>query len=80
MIEDTDGIVVWPFVQAFVVRALLKAGKLDDALHHLTTLHAHVGYPEWIDPRTGVAYGAPEQLWSAAGYALAFLEARASLR
>ncbi len=80
VIEGTDGIVVWPFVQAFVVRALLKAGEHEDALHHLKTLHMHAGFPEWIDPRTGIAYGAPEQLWSAAGYLLARLEAESHFR
>ncbi len=80
VIEATDGVVVWPFVQAFVVRALLRAEKGEEAAHHLRTLHRHPTFPEWIDPRTGEWYGAAEQLWSAAGYALAFLEATAFRR
>ncbi len=77
VIERTNGVVVWPFVQAFVVRALLGEGRREyreEGLRQLQVLHAHPGFDEWFDPSTGIGYGAPEQLWSAAGYALAFLE------
>lgn len=73
MIEETDGVVVWPFVVGFVILALLKMEHSDVAREQFNKLLKMDGFREYYDPRTGIGYGAAEQLWSAALYLRAYL-------
>lgn len=72
VIEETDGVVVWPFVVGSVVVAATELGQNGLARNQFEKLHALEGFWEWYDPRTGKGYGAPGQLWSAALYLRAF--------
>lgn len=76
VIEETDGVVVWPFVVGYTVLAALKLAPDEQtyefAREQFVKLHALEGFWEWYDPRTGKGYGAPAQLWSAALYLRAF--------
>ncbi len=90
VIEETNGVVVWPFIVGFTVLASLKmadhARHCEDASRwqgeysrgllsasrwqsfayaQLRKLLALDGFREWYDPRSGLGYGAIQQLWSA---------------
>ena len=68
MIEDTQGIVVWPFVIGFTVLALRKLGVVDVADAQYRKLISLSGFREYYDPRTGEGYGAAAQTWSSVLY------------
>lgn len=85
IIERTDGVVVWPFIQGYTVLALCKmatasaeADKLWFSSHCADMARAEfakmnrTGMAEWYDPATAAACGAPQQGWSAALYLLAY--------
>ena len=65
MIEETDGVVVWPFVVGFVILASLKMQHENFAREQFNKLLMLEGFREYYDPRIGKGYGAAEQLWSA---------------
>jgi len=60
--------VVWPYINAFVILALIKMGRKNVALEHWERWNKLKGFYEWYDPETGTGYGDPEQLWSACLY------------
>jgi glycogen debranching enzyme len=71
---------IWPFVGGFYVAALVKAGRLAEARHHLIKL-AEVNrqgceeeweFNEWCHGRTGQPMGYPHQAWSAGMYIFAY--------
>jgi glycogen debranching enzyme len=70
---------IWPFVGGFYVAALVKAGRLNEALRQLEKL-AEVNrlgvdeeweFNEWCHGRTGQPMGYPHQAWSAGMYVFA---------
>jgi glycogen debranching enzyme len=71
---------IWPFVGGFYVAALVKAGRMDEAVVQLESLAeaCQVGkesdweFNEWLHKQTGKPMGSPHQLWSAAMYCYAF--------
>jgi hypothetical protein len=65
---------VWPFIGGFYVAALVKAGKLKqavNALERLTTLNRTGGFNEWHHGKTIEPMGAMDQAWSAGMYVFA---------
>lgn len=68
VIEETDGIVVWPWIAGFTILALLKMGEHAFACEQFIKMTRLKGYREYYDPRTGLGYGAQKQLWSATLY------------
>ncbi len=60
--------VVWPYINAFSILAILKIGNKDFAIEHWERWNSLDGFYEWYDPETGKGFGDPEQLWSAALY------------
>ena len=66
VIDRTDGVVVWPFVVGYVVKAcrMTWSGRAF-AEEQAAKLRA-LGFAEWYDPATGKGYGSPLQGWSAA--------------
>jgi hypothetical protein len=76
VIEETDGVVTWPFVVGFAVLALLKMNETSFAIRQLKKMESLHGFYEYYDPRTGKGYGEPEQLWSATMYLRALDAAR----
>lgn len=75
VIDNTDGVVVWPFVVGFAVLALVHMhvqtglpGYFVAARDQLRKLEALTGFYEWYDPRDGSGCGAKRQTWSAALY------------
>ena len=81
VIEETNGIVVWPFVVGFAVLAANKINKasLTKRPQHFVKaqfdkLIALDGFREYYDPRTGLGYGADKQLWSATLTARAYYD------
>ena len=71
VIERTQGVVVWPFVVGYVVKAcrMMAAAGLPEArtfgLAQQEKLRL-IGHAEWYDPSTGKGYGSPVQGWTAA--------------
>jgi hypothetical protein len=72
VIEETNGIVVWPFVVGFAVLAANKINQVSQTKRprhfvkaQFDKLLALDGFREYYDPRTGLGYGADHQLWSA---------------
>lgn len=68
-IDQTDGVVVWPFVVGFAALALHRLGTPAAralAREQLDKLLALDGFCEWYNPTDGRGYGATKQLWSAA--------------
>lgn len=83
VIDETDGVVVWPFIVGFALLAMKKMlkghadGQESKAIRIMMreqweALEKMEGFREWYDPRTGKGYGAGEQLWSATMYARAW--------
>lgn len=72
VIEETDGVVVWPFVVGFAVLAACHMGERDFAEEQFAKLASHEGFAEYYHPETGEAFGEHEQLWSAVLYLRAF--------
>lgn len=69
VIDQTDGVVVWPFVVGFAALALhrLRTPRARAlAREQLDKLLALDGFCEWYNPTDGRGYGATKQLWSAA--------------
>jgi len=71
---------IWPFVGGFYVATLVKAGRMDEALHQLEKL-AEVNrlgikeeweFNEWCHGRTGRPMGNSHQAWSAGMYIYAY--------
>ncbi len=82
IIEETQGVVTWPFVVGFTSLAArhmarncltkdVGAACSSFASQQLMKLEHLDGFYEWYDPRTGVGCGAKRQLWSAVLYARA---------
>jgi hypothetical protein len=68
VIEETDGVVVWPFVVGFTILAALKMGETEFALEQFAKMLSHDGFAEYYDPLDGSKWGEYEQGWSAALY------------
>lgn len=67
VIEQTDGIVVWPFVVGFTILATADVDR-SFATEQFEKLHNLDGFAEWYDPTSGVNWGEYQQGWSAALY------------
>ena len=71
---------IWPFVGGFYIAALVKAGRMDQAMQQLEKLAEvnHLGidgeweFNEWCHGRTGKPMGYPHQAWSAGMYTFAY--------
>jgi GH15 family glucan-1,4-alpha-glucosidase len=71
---------IWPFVGAFYIAALVKAGRKDDARAQLVKLAAlnrsgreiEWEFNEWYHGKNGRPMGKVEQAWSAGGYLFAY--------
>jgi hypothetical protein len=75
VINETDGVVVWPFGIGYPILAALRFKSVEGnafARAQFQKLNDLAGFWEWYDSRTGIGYGAREQLWSAALYLRAF--------
>lgn len=72
-IEQTNGVVVWPFVVGYTVLALLKFNPVF-AFEQFEKLHALSGFAEYYSPADGSLWGEYEQGWSAALYLCAASE------
>lgn len=69
VMENTDQFgIVWPYINAFTILALLKVGQKNFALNVFNNWNKLSGFYEWYDPETGKGFGDSEQLWSAALY------------
>ncbi len=68
VIEETNGVVTWPFVVGYAVLALLKMGERSLAEAQFAKLSRHEGFREYYHPDTGEGFGEQGQLWSAALY------------
>ncbi len=66
VINRTNGVVVWPFVNGYVVKMLHQMREYELAREQHAKSFKYPGFPEWIDPGTGICWGADGQLWSAA--------------
>lgn len=70
---------IWPFIGAFYVAALVKAGRKDEARAQLAALAAlnrkgretEWEFNEWYHGKDGRPMGKEEQAWSAGGYLFA---------
>lgn len=68
VIERTEGNLVFPFVNGFVILALLKMGDHDFAEQLFRKLDALCGFREWYDPENGKGYSTHDSLMHAALY------------
>ena len=57
---------IWPFVEARIVRALLKIGLVEEAKELARLMLNRKGFYEWYSPFTGEPRGSSGQLWTAA--------------
>ncbi|MEM5874407.1 MAG: hypothetical protein QW641_00550 [Candidatus Aenigmatarchaeota archaeon] len=62
---------IWPFVNGFVIKALLKAGYKKEALDEFEKISNLNGFNEWYE-LNGKPRGSSNQLWSAALYIAAY--------
>jgi len=65
---------IWPFVQGYVILALIKVNKRRYAREEFIKLSNLNGLFEWYDPISGRPKGSKEQLWSAALYLHTYYE------
>ncbi|MCB9816051.1 hypothetical protein H6786_01525 [Candidatus Nomurabacteria bacterium] len=68
VIEETNGVVVWPFIVGFTVMALAHMGEFGLARNQFAKLESHSGFYEYYNPANGFAMGSADQLWSAVLY------------
>jgi glycogen debranching enzyme len=57
---------IWPFVEARIVRALAKAGEVDEASELAHRMASRSQFNEWYSPDDGTPRGSRGQLWTAA--------------
>lgn len=67
---------VWPFVSYYSILALNKMGRVKEAREESNKLDRLHGFYEWYDPDSGRHCGSRDQLWNAAMYVEAKLNAR----
>ncbi len=66
IINETDGVVVWPFIGYYSAVALHALGYEAFAADQYHKIRSLPGLWEWHHPQTGRGYGSPRQLWTAA--------------
>jgi len=57
---------IWPFIEARIIRALLKLGRNSEADRASRMVLSRSGCNEWYSPTTGAPKGSGRQLWTAA--------------
>jgi glycogen debranching enzyme len=57
---------IWPFIEAKIIRALLKLGMNAEAEKATRMVLSRSGCNEWYSPITGAPKGSGRQLWTAA--------------
>ncbi|MGC8682212.1 MAG: hypothetical protein ACP5TF_02885 [Candidatus Acidifodinimicrobium sp.] len=67
---------IWPFVSYYSILALNKMGRVREAREESNKLEKLHGFYEWYDPDSGRHYGSRDQLWNAAMYVEAKLNAK----
>ncbi|MBI4992395.1 MAG: hypothetical protein HZB99_04225 [Candidatus Harrisonbacteria bacterium] len=60
--------IIWPFINGFMILALLSSGKIDKAKKQFKKWNLLDGFREFYDPVTGKGGGSHDQLWSACLY------------
>ncbi|AYV78861.1 MAG: glycogen debranching enzyme alpha-1,6-glucosidase [Edafosvirus sp.] len=70
-VMDRDKAVVWPFINGFILRAMIERGDKkwqNVAVKEFAKWSKLDGFYEWYDIKNGNGFGSKEQIWSSAVY------------